>query len=511
MNPRSLVSLIAASVVVLAAVFLATCGGDGDEPTPTPSPEPTETPLVTPSPTPAPPETAYRLVYREAGATEDVIWAALPSDPAQRLELVRIAHREGFPVLASLSPDARLLAYVTLPDSAQSAESSQAEVYVYDLARRETTKIAGGIDYKFRPVWSPDGQLLYMRRFAGFDILSSDLSLLYTRIFRLPHPNDPTPRPTPRPTPSPQPTPTPTLPPDATPTPVPTPAPAPEDPIKVMFTARYSQVSSWIPLGFHEDGKSMYFVQVNGGLQGTTVVGLVTPATVTAIEQAKAQWETQVREFLQLFPTPPPEATPPPPDAPPTPTVPPAPTPAGKLVLKLTDQTAEDYSLSGDKRRVLFRASAISNGDFVTRTFVADLIAGTVESPAAAGMPPGDQISPVWHPNSQGFAMGVVQQAGSPSPVVLVPVGEGQAGHMAPPSKGFDLPRSFSPDGVWLAVTNFSGDSLVNPGDPSFDLVAPTGQRVNVAAGPSYATADAIIGWVAADALPPPPTPAPSP
>jgi hypothetical protein len=190
------------------------------------------------TPSPPPPDTAFRLVYREAGATEDIIWRAHPADPLQRDELARIPHREGFPVVAALSPDARLIAYLSLPDSAQSASSSQAEAFVYDLARKETTKIAEGIDYEFRPVWSPDGQLLYMRRYAGFDILSADVSLVYRRIVRLPAPDEPTPPPTPQPTPSP------TLPPDY----VPTPTPVPEDPIKVMFGARFSQVESWTPL-----------------------------------------------------------------------------------------------------------------------------------------------------------------------------------------------------------------------------------------------------------------------
>ena len=508
----SVVALSLGALAGILALILIVSGGEGEpEPTPTPSPAPTPTPDIAASPTPPPPETSFRLVYREAGVNEDTIWAAVPWDPAQRQALVRIPHRENFSVVASLSPDNRLLAYLSLPDNAQSTESSQAELFVYDLARKETTKIADGLDYTFKPLWTPDGQMLYFRRYAGFDILSSQHSLLYTRINRLPHPDDPTPPPTPRPTPTPVPTPEPTLPPDTTPTPTPTPTPVPEDPIKTMFTARYSQVQDWIPLGFDDDGKSMYFVQVNGGLNGTTVLGLVQPATVAAIDETRTRWETQVRELLTLFPTPPPEATPRPPDAPPTPTIPPSPTPAAKLVVELTNQTAADYQLSADGNRVLFRASEIIGGEFFTRAFIADLVSGQVQPISAPELPRGEQVSPLWHPAGQGFAIGLVRETGEPSPVALLPLAGGRAGFLPAPPQGFDLPLSFSPDGTWLAVTNFSGPSLLDTGEATLQLITGTGQRVNFGAGASYSDDDAIIGWVQADALPPPPTPEPSP
>jgi hypothetical protein len=276
-----------------------------------------------------------------------------------------------------------------------------------------------------------------------------------------------------------------------------------------MFTSRYSQVASWIPLGFDDDGKSMFFVQVNGGLQGTTVVGVVKPATLASIEESKGQFEVKLKEFLQLFPTPPPDATPPPPEAPPTPSPLPSPTPDAKLVVRLTDQTADDFSLSPDGNRLLFRASSISGGDFVTKAYMADLIAGTVQEATAASLPPGEQVSPVWHPANQGFALGVVRQSGDASPVALLPLGPGEVGYMAAPESGFDLPRSYSPDGSWLAVTNFGGSSLIDPGVAWFDLLASTGQRVRIAQGPNYASSDAIVGWVKAEALPRAATPAP--
>src|SRR5450759_4826017 len=79
----------------LAALAIAVACGGGSSPTPSPTPTPTPSPspvIHTPGPTQAPPQTDYRLIYREYSATEDVIWAALPTDPTQRQELAHIQH-----------------------------------------------------------------------------------------------------------------------------------------------------------------------------------------------------------------------------------------------------------------------------------------------------------------------------------------------------------------------------------------------------------------------------------
>jgi hypothetical protein len=147
---------IFAALLVLSCA-LAACGGGGDDAeTPTPSPSASPEP-ETASPTPKPPETGYRFVYREYGAKEDVIWRIVPWDPAQREKLVAIPHREGYGVVASMSPDGRILAYLSLPEEAYDETTSQAEAYVFDLKKGSNRLIAGGFDYTFRPLWSQDG------------------------------------------------------------------------------------------------------------------------------------------------------------------------------------------------------------------------------------------------------------------------------------------------------------------------------------------------------------------
>ena len=472
------------AVFIIAAVavtaFVASNGGGDDRATATPSPTPEE-PTEAPTPTPSPQPTAFRLLYREAGAKEDIIWRVSPSAVSEREEMVRLPHREGFPVVASISPDGRMLAYLVLPEAAQGATTSEADAFVYDLERKEATKIAGGIDYQFKPLWSPDGQLLYLRRYAGYDILSSDVSILYTRIVRLPAPGEPTPTPTRRPTPTPE----------LASGETPAPTPVPEDPIKVALVAKYSQVQEFIPLGFNEEKGALYFVQVNGGLQGVTLLGSYSPATSEAIAKAEA-------DVASATPTPTPTPVP---DPSPPPTTTPAPTPRAKLVLQLTEQVAEDFSLSMDVTRVAFRASSLAEGTFVNRAYFGDLVAGKVQPVPVEGLPPGDHEGPLWHPDGR-LAVAVLPSRGYVGVIALVNVTGGPLSFLTPPESGFDLPRSFSPDGVWLAVSRLSGQSLVNPGAAALDLVSSSGYRLSLGEGDGYATADAIVGWVQIDQPP---------
>ena len=63
-------------------------------------------------------------------------------------------------------------------------------------------------------------------------------------------------------------------------------------------------------------------------------------------------------------------------------------------------------------------------------------------------------------------------------------------------TSGFDEPRSWAPDGSWLAVAHSEGDSLANRGSVSLALVARTGLRVTVIEGADNATVDSVLGWL---------------
>ena len=475
----------------LAALAIAAACGGGSSPTPSPSLSPMATPsplIHTPGPTQAPPQTDYLLIYRQYSATEDVIWAAAPTDPTRRQELARIQHRDGFGVKAALSPDGTLLAYLSLPDSAQSADSSQAEAYVIDFKSDDQTplKVAAGIDYNYTPLWSPDGRLLYMRQYAGPEFLAASVTIVRVRVA---HHDDPSP------------TPTPVLSPGIAP-------PPPQDPIEVVLKDSVAHVLAFAPIGFADDGKSMFFVQEQGGTEGATLVGIFSPATTKEVDAlhklgddawyAAQAANLQAANDAAAAGQPPPETT-----ITPAPT----PTPNSRSVVQISDQAAFDASLSPDSHTLSYVSQVINDsGEIHNLAYVADLVQATAKPLSVPGVEAGDFLRPAWYPDGR-LTVSVLPSGGGTDEVVLIKLDGSDVVFLPKPASGYDTPRAWAPDGTWLAVSNSSGSSLANPGDGSLDLVALTGQRLTVITGADNAGADTMVGWLKANALP---TPSPS-
>ncbi len=475
----------------LAALAIAAACGGGASPTPSPSPAPTPSPsplIQTPSPTQAPPQTDYRLIYREYSATEDIIWAAVPTDPTQRQELARIQHRNGFGVKAALSPDGTLLAYLSLPDSAQSSDSSQAEAYVIDFKSADQTplKVGGGIDYNYTPLWSPDSRLLYMRQYAGPEFLAANVIIVRVRVA---HHDDPSP------------TPTPVLSPGIAP-------PPPQDPVEVVLKDSVAHVLAFAPIGFADDGKSMVFLQEQGGTEGATLIGIFSPATTKEVDAlhklgddawyAAQAANLQAANDAAAAGQPPPETT-----ITPAPT----PTPNSHFVVQISDQIAFDASLSPDSHTLSYVSQAINDsGEIHNLAYVADLVQATAKPLSVPGIAAGDFLRPAWYPDGR-LTVSVLPSNGGAGEVVLMTLDGSGVTFLPQPASGYDTPRAWAPDGTWLAVSHSSGSSLANPGNGSLDLVALTGQRLTVITGADNAGADTVLGWLKADALP---TPSPS-
>lgn len=505
---------------VLATLALVTAAGTiGDDPPPTPSPSPTSSPSPTPTPVPATatprpdaPETAFQLVFREFGATEDVIWRALPADPTQRVELARIPHREGFGIKPSLSPDGTKLAYLSLPATARSAQSSEAEAFVMDLATQETEKVAEGIDLTFAPLWSPDGKLLYMRRLAGPEFLAADVIIVRAAV-----------PPVGQRTPPPTPTPEPPL------TPVPT-RPALEE----AFRDSISRVLSFIPVGFAADEESLLFVQIRGGTLQGSLLGSSRPATTEALEKA---WDDFLELLAAIAPeqsasptpsaTPTATATPAPTGSPaasptatatPTPTPTPTPTagPAGRraasptpgptpfwdtdFIVEMSDQITFDYDLSASSDKLLFLAQEFTDeGVIANRAHWADVLGRSVHAVGAEQLPAGYHLRPLWHPDGERVTLGVLPFDGTLGRLIVMSRDGTEVGNLALDASGFDEPRSWAPDGSWLAVSHSEGSSLANRGNVSLALVARTGLRVTVIEGADNATQDSVLGWLSVE------------
>jgi hypothetical protein len=147
--------------------------------------------------------------------------------------------------------------------------------------------------------------------------------------------------------------------------------------------------------------------------------------------------------------------------------------------------------------KIAFASSGLVDGEFVNGVFIADLKGMAVTAIQEDGLPEGDRLGPVWHPDNGHITVGVLPFGGHAGGAVIVPLQLAQPQYLAEPVSGFDVPRLWSPDATYLAVTNWSGPDLANTGDPSLDLVSPTGFRVRIAQGPGYATADAAVGWIA--------------
>src|SRR3990172_5681420 len=358
-----LAACLALAVVVCGTVaWLAMPDGGGGEaggPTPVRTIEVLSPADATITPTPPAPETSYRLVFQEFGATEDKIWRVSPQDPTNREQLATIQHRENWSVKPSLSPDSRFIAYISVPEGAIDP-GYQGELFMLDLKLQETTLVYRGVDQRFRPLWTEDSRLLYARRLFGMETY-----ILQISVERKPAPDE-----------------------TATPSPTTTP---PEDPVRTILQAHMGSVLTFIPVGFADDGKSMHYVQVQGGTGGGTLVFAYAPATTQGIAEELAK--------ATPTPTPPP---PPPPDAPPET---PIPTPVRTTyIVQLSDQIARDYDLSPDRKRMSFLAPGLVEGQFVLRSFVTDLVGRTVSPVPTEGLPPGDHFRPLWHPDGNRLA-----------------------------------------------------------------------------------------------------------
>jgi hypothetical protein len=449
-------ALLSATLLLLAA-----CGGeDSAAPTPTgPTPDATVTlpPFdTTITPTPLPPETAYRLIYREFGIEEDTIWKVLPSNPSDREQLAVIPHRSDWGIVPSLSPDGKRLAYVTFPENAID-RNSQAEAYVLDFDDGETRLVAEGVDLQFRPLWTPDLGLFYLRRIVQIE---QDVRVLQVLVPPADEEEEENENGDPEPTAGgegegqdgeeeePEP--------------------------RAILQADISDILTFIPLGFADDDETMYFVQVQGGTGGGTLLGSYAPATFQAVATATAEAQATATAVVPTL-------------APPI-----SPSPLTSFLVQLSDQIARDYHLSPDSTKLVFLAQEFAEGRIINRAFIADLVGRTVDPLPAEGLMGGDILRPLWHPGGSSITVGTLPSGAGPAPVALVPLDGEPPSFLPGPEIGFDIPLSWAPDGSYLAVASSESSSLVDPGKRLLVLVAPTGHRLIVAEGPDVE----VVGWV---------------
>lgn len=442
--------------VALAAVLLSSCGG-GEDPEGSPTGTPGSStvipiPMRTPTPTPVPPPdaTTYRFLYAEFGNETDTIWSIDPADPSDRVEVFAVPHKPGWAITATLSPDGDKIAYNVFPPQGLDSRTD-AETYILDLESKQTTLVAQGVDLLIPPRWAPDAGLLFLRQNIGQDVAVILVDL--TRVDE--DPDEP-------------------------------------PPVRLALRQHISDVLTYVPIGVHPETATLYFVQVQGGTQSGTYLARYAPASGEVVATATAAAEATATPFAATATAAAQTATPVPG---PSPTPTPTPALVGSDFMFLTEQTASEFELSPDASRLAFLDPQLVEGDFVFQTRVADIAASLVTPLDADGLPAGEHLRPTWHPDGDKISVGLLPSGGDPGRVATAPLGNGEVEFLPPPDRGFDMPLSWSPDGKFLAVLSFPGESVANSGLPRLVFVAPTGQRLPAPEGSEVQ----VVGWLAVD------------
>jgi Tol biopolymer transport system component len=161
-------------VVVLAAAVASGCGGGGGETSPTPTRVATATPLPTGEPAEGP-----RLLYKEFQTDSDFL--TLTDVRARPLRTWDVEHAANVGISASLSPDGKRIAYLALA-AAGGDPTLDAQAWLLDVDSDKPRLLTGNLDGGSKPVWSPDGSSIVVRRNGPQAEIGKAVSLLKLKV-----------------------------------------------------------------------------------------------------------------------------------------------------------------------------------------------------------------------------------------------------------------------------------------------------------------------------------------
>jgi Tol biopolymer transport system component len=159
-------------ILVLAGALLAAAGVGGwvaadrltgDDGGAVATATPTRTGTGTPSAGGTPGAGGPTLLYREFGSGADTLWVAPAASPTDRKSVAQIEHASNWGIMASLSPDGKLVAYLVLTAGSQDP-GREAQAWVLDVRSGEKRHLADGFDLRTRPVWSPGSDAIVLGR-----------------------------------------------------------------------------------------------------------------------------------------------------------------------------------------------------------------------------------------------------------------------------------------------------------------------------------------------------------
>jgi len=164
------------------------------------------------------------------------------------------------------------------------------------------------------------------------------------------------------------------------------------------------------------------------------------------------------------------------------------------LLAHLGDDFTRDWHLSPDGSRLAFLAPQESQAGTVLRAMVMDLDGKPKLRPALpAADRPTQEFNPIWHPRDGDLTLGRLTLGERAAPAMRVDAAGSQV--LEAPSRGFDVPLAWSPDGGTLALRSFQGDLESGPGPWRLVLLDTQGQRQEVRAESEIS----FVGWVAGD------------
>ena len=164
---------------------------------------------------------------------------------------------------------------------------------------------------------------------------------------------------------------------------------------------------------------------------------------------------------------------------------------ASETVAHLSDGVARDWRLSPDGMRLAYLAQAPADANVAFVLRVLDLQTGEVAASPDDGAA---QFSPLWERDGV-LTVGRLDGGGTPARLIVEgAVAALEAALLPGPAggTGFDVPISWSPDGVHLAVRGFAAASLADPGPSRVLVVATDGGRREL----SPLSDITIVGWL---------------
>lgn len=137
----------------------------------------------------------------------------------------------------------------------------------------------------------------------------------------------------------------------------------------------------------------------------------------------------------------------------------------GHEILHLSTQITRDWRLSSDGQQLAFIESDVTSG-LRYHSRVVSLGGGAAAAQALTADDGAQRVGVAWRPGSPEPTFGR-DPAGAASTTVTA-----QREALSTDSSGFDVPLAYSPDGQWLAVTHWSGDSFAQAGDAMLAVVS---------------------------------------